>query len=219
VGLVKFFSPILLVANLSYQSYLVPYKSFSVSWGPIYQFLILEHESLKFCLGIFPLCQWVWGSFPISLLFNSVYLVLCWVPWITWTSALCKVTNMGLFSIFYRGTASLTSTTYWRCFNISIVYFWCLCQRSSDCKCVVIFLGLKFYSIDQHDYLCTNTMQILSLYSLKSGMVICPEVLLLLKIVFTILGFICLFVFVFPYDIENFSFHVCEELCWNLDGD
>jgi hypothetical protein len=25
--------------------------------------------------------------------------------------------------------------------------------------------------------------------------------------------------FVFLYDVENCSFHVCEELCWNFDGD
>jgi hypothetical protein len=25
--------------------------------------------------------------------------------------------------------------------------------------------------------------------------------------------------FVFPYEVENFSFQVCEELCWNFDGD
>jgi hypothetical protein len=25
--------------------------------------------------------------------------------------------------------------------------------------------------------------------------------------------------FVFPYEVENCSFHVCEELIWNFDGD
>ena len=25
--------------------------------------------------------------------------------------------------------------------------------------------------------------------------------------------------FVFPYEVENCSFHVCEELCWNFYGD
>jgi hypothetical protein len=39
------------------------------------------------------------------------------------------------------------------------------------------------------------------------------EVLLWLMIVFTSIGF-----FLFPYDIENCSFHVWEELCWNLMG-
>jgi hypothetical protein len=31
--------------------------------------------------------------------------------------------------------------------------------RSSVRKCMVLFLGLQFYSIDQHICLCTNTMQ------------------------------------------------------------
>jgi hypothetical protein len=66
--------------------------------SPIYQFLILEHEPLEFCLGQFPLCQWVQGSFPLYLLLVSVYLVLCWGSWYTLTWALCKVTNIDLFS-------------------------------------------------------------------------------------------------------------------------
>jgi hypothetical protein len=45
-------------------------------------------------------------------------------------------------------------------------------------------------------------------------MVIPPEVLSLLRIVLAIL-----FLFVFPYEVENCSFHVCKELCWNFDED
>ena len=40
------------------------------------------------------------------------------------------------------------------------------------------------------------------------------EVSLLYRIVLTILGF-----FVFPYEVEYCSFEVCEELCWDYDGD
>lgn len=47
-----------------------------------------------------------------------------------------------------------------------------------------------------------------------SGMVIPPAALLLLRIVFTILGF-----FSFPEELENCSFYVFEELCWDFDGD
>jgi hypothetical protein len=39
------------------------------------------------------------------------------------------------------------------------------------------------------------------------------SVLLLLRIVFSIMGF------VFLYKIENCSLYVCEEFCWKLDGD
>jgi hypothetical protein len=38
-----------------------------------------------------------------------------------------------------------------------------LCQRSSVCKCVVLFLGLQFYTNDQCVCLYINTMQFLSL--------------------------------------------------------
>ena len=39
--------------GMSYWWCLLPYRSFSVSWGPIYQMLILRLESLVFCLGNF----------------------------------------------------------------------------------------------------------------------------------------------------------------------
>ena len=46
--------------------------------------LILDPEPLEFCLGNLPLCQWVQGSFPLSLLLVEwVCLVLCWGPWST----------------------------------------------------------------------------------------------------------------------------------------
>ena len=78
--------------------------------------------------------------------------------------------------------------------SFSTVWFWLLYQRSSNHRCVGLFLDLQFYSIDLPVCLCTNTMWFLSLllysiYSLKSGMVIPSEVLLLLRIVFAMLGF------------------------------
>jgi hypothetical protein len=47
-----------------------------------------------------------------------------------------------------------------------------------------------------------------------SGMVIPPEVLLLLRIVFAILGF-----FIFPDEFVNCPFYFSEEFGWNFDGD
>jgi hypothetical protein len=47
-----------------------------------------------------------------------------------------------------------------------------------------------------------------------SGMVIPPEVLLFLRIVFAILGF-----FFFPDEFANYPFFLNEELSWNLNGD
>ena len=86
---------------------------------------------------------------------------------------------------------------------------------SSIHKYVVLLLGIQFCSIDRPVYLCTNSMQffitIALWYSLRSGMVIPPAVLLLLRIVFTILGFL-LFQMIF----EKCSFHVFEELFWDF---
>jgi hypothetical protein len=47
-----------------------------------------------------------------------------------------------------------------------------------------------------------------------SGMLIPPEVLLLLRRVFAILGF-----FIFPDEFANCPFYLSEELSWNFDGD
>ena len=47
-----------------------------------------------------------------------------------------------------------------------------------------------------------------------SGMVIPPEVLLLLRIVFAILEF-----FFIPDEFANCPFYFSEELSWNFDGD
>jgi hypothetical protein len=41
-----------------------------------------------------------------------------------------------------------------------------------------------------------------------------PELVLLLRIIFTILGF-----FLIPNEFENCSFYLCEKLSWNVDGD
>jgi hypothetical protein len=43
-----------------------------------------------------------------------------------------------------------------------------------------------------------------------------PEVLLLLR---SILAMLIFYLFVFPYEVENCSFHVCEVLCRNFVGD
>ena len=48
-------------------------------------------------------------------------------------------------------------------FSFSIVWFCLLCQKSSFYRCVGLFLGLSFNSIDQSVCFYTNTMQFLSL--------------------------------------------------------
>jgi hypothetical protein len=53
--------------------------------------LDLREWAIEVLLRKFPLCQWVQGSFPLSLLLHSVYLVLCWRSWFTSIWILCKV--------------------------------------------------------------------------------------------------------------------------------
>ena len=48
-------------------------------------------------------------------------------------------------------------------------------------------------------------------------MVVPLEVLLLVKIVLAILDCFFLFSFVFPHEVENCSFKICEELCCNFE--
>ena len=54
-------------------------------------------------------CLWylcIQDYFPLSLLSDLVYLVLCWDLWYTWTWVLCRVINMDLFAFFYMQTSS-----------------------------------------------------------------------------------------------------------------
>jgi hypothetical protein len=104
VGLVKIF-PNLWILFFSYRKCPSPYKSFSILWVPICQFLIIEHNPLVFCSGYFPLCHCVWGFAPLSPLLDSVYLVLYEGLWSTWTWALwlfLRVLNKSHWNMFEK---------------------------------------------------------------------------------------------------------------------
>jgi hypothetical protein len=65
------------------------------------------------------------------------------------------------------------------------------CQRSSDYRCVGSFLGLQFYSTDLPvSHYTGHYITIALQYSIRSGMVIPPEILLSLRRFFAILGFL-----------------------------
>ena len=98
VGLLKIFSWSV-GCILSYWQYHLPYRSFSVSWGPICQLLIFKPEPLGLCSGKFPLCQGVLGYFPLILLLDPVYLVLCGGLWSTWSWALYRDINIDQFAV------------------------------------------------------------------------------------------------------------------------
>ena len=103
-----------MVAFLSYWKCPLPYRSFAMLWGPICQFLILEHKPLVFCSGNFPLCPCAQGSSPLSFLLVSVYLVLCGGPWSSWIWGLYKDIRMDRFAFFYMLTTSWASTICWK---------------------------------------------------------------------------------------------------------
>ena len=129
-------------------------------------FLVLQHESLVSCTGTFPLWQCVWGSLLLSLVLDSMYLVLCGGPWVTWTRALYKEIRIHQFAFFYMQTASWTSTNCWKCCLLSTGWFWLLWQRSSDHMSVGSFLGLQFYSVGL----------LVSLYQKHDIFITCPVV-------------------------------------------
>ena len=72
-------------------------RIFAILWGPICLFFILKHKPFMFCSGNFPLCPCVQGFSPLSLLLDSVYLILCGGLWFTWTWALYKKIRMDQF--------------------------------------------------------------------------------------------------------------------------
>jgi hypothetical protein len=64
-----------------------------------------------------------------------VYQVLCWVPWSTWTWALCKVTNF-YFSTYrhLHKPAPFIENTFF--FSIRYFELFFFCQKSNVHKCV-----------------------------------------------------------------------------------
>jgi hypothetical protein len=81
----------------------------------------------------------------------------------SWDLNLYKEIRIDWFAFFYMLTNSWASTICLKCCLFSTGWFYLLCQRSSDHRCVGSFLGLQPYSIGLPVCLCTNTIQFLSL--------------------------------------------------------
>jgi hypothetical protein len=144
-GLVKTF-PNVWVAVFSYWQCTLPYRSFSIFWGLICQFLILQHEPLVFYSGKLVLCQCAWCFFLGSFLLVSAYLVLCGGFLFTWTLPLYKDLRMDQFAFFYMLSSSWSNITSWKC-CFSTGWFCILCQRSNDHRCVGLFLVLQNFTL------------------------------------------------------------------------
>jgi hypothetical protein len=102
------------------------------------------------CSGNFAYCHWVRGYFPLSLLLDSVYLVLCGCSLSTWTWALYKVINADQFAFFCMQTTSWTSTICGICFLSPPppLYGFGFSVKDQMSIGVGLLLGLQFYSID-----------------------------------------------------------------------
>ena len=141
-------------------------------------------EPLMFCSGICLLCEWVQAILHFLFLLDLLYLVLCWNLLSTWTYVLCMVTDIDLFAFYIQ------TSICWRYFLFSIVWFFSFFVKNPSVhRCVGLFQGLWFDSIDQHVCSYTNTMQCLLLFcgtAWGQGWM----TLLLFRIVSAILGFL-----------------------------
>jgi hypothetical protein len=101
--------------------------------------IVDETDPLVFYSGNFSLCQRVWGFFPLSLLLDLVYLVLCWCL-DQLGLELCTDGKYGSIFIFLH----INWQHYlWNMlsFFFFTVCFCLLCQRSSVHRCVGLLLG------------------------------------------------------------------------------
>ena len=94
----------------------------------------------------------------------------------------------------------------------------------SKYKCLQVCEFISGISIQFYGSVClllypyhTAFITIALYYSLKSGIVIPPGVLLLFRIILAI--HVCVCMCMFPSEAENCLFKICEELCWDFDGD
>ena len=77
VGLAKKINPNLKVAFYPIDSVLCITEAFQLHGVPFVSCQILEPEPLVFYLGNFPLCLYIQDSLQVSLLLDSIHLVLC----------------------------------------------------------------------------------------------------------------------------------------------
>ena len=89
-------------------------------------------------------------NFMVSCIIFKSLTILSLFLWMVWESV--------LMSLIYRQLSSFPNTTYWSNCLFSIVYSCFLCHRLIDSKCVGLFLGSLFCSIDPCVYFCANTM-------------------------------------------------------------
>ena len=124
--------------------------------SPLHLFLLLflllwETDLRKHCYNLSEtvLPMFSSRSFMVTcLIFKSLSLLSLF---------LCMLWGSVLTSLIYMQLSSFPNTTCWRDCLFSIVYSCLLCWRVIDCKCVGLFLGSLFCSIDPYACFCPNT--------------------------------------------------------------
>jgi hypothetical protein len=97
----------------------------------------------------FPPMPWVWGSFPLYLLLDFSVSGFMLRSLTHLDLSFVQGDKYGSIFIFLHTDYQLDQHHLLTMLSFFHVYFWLLCQRSSVRKCVVLFLGLQFYSIYQ----------------------------------------------------------------------
>jgi len=167
-----------------------------------------------FCSGKFPLCSWVWGSFLLSFLFDSLYLVLCGGPWSTWTWALYEEIKMDQFVFFYMWTSTWTNTIWWKCclfFPLDGFGF-----HVKDQDTIGMWVLLWVFSSILLIYLYQYRAYFKSMLLQSTAW---DHKWWFPKKFFIVENAFLLFFFLNPDEFENCSLYLCEKLSWDFDRD
>ena len=117
---------------------------------------------ISIALGDWPKKTLVWFmSENVSPMFSSrSFMVSCLIfkSLSHFEFIFCMVWGCVLTSLIYMWLSSFSNTTCWRDCLFSIVYSCLLCRRLIDRRCMGLFLGSLFYSIDPYVCFCANTM-------------------------------------------------------------
>ena len=162
------------------------------------------------------MCSWLFTTFSSIRFSVSGFM---WRSLIHLGLSFVQEIRMDQFTFFYMLTTSWTSTICWKCCLFPIVWFWLFWERSGDHRCVGLFLGLQFCSIEQpvcvsiqcslYRYCSVIQLEVRDGDSSRSSFII-----LLLRIIFLLSCFLLLLLFHMQLRIA-----FCEELSWNFDGD
>ena len=141
----------------------MPYKSFAILWGPFCWFLILEHKRLVFYSGKFPLCSCAWRLFPTFFSIRFSVTGFMWRSLIHLDLSFVQGDKNGSICILLHANCQLNQYHLLKMLSFFPTgWFYLLCRRSSDHRCVGSYLSLQFYSNYLPVCLCTNTMKFLS---------------------------------------------------------